>query len=108
MRQELQPALDQARTLAPEELPRFLGDLEEIRATAVARLAAPDELLEVPEASHRLGVSPGYLYHHHAHLPFTRRVGRKLLFSACGIEEYIGSQNILKSRRQGARVSPVR
>ena len=105
--------LEQARTLAPEELPRLLGDLEEVRATAVARLvapaqspAAPDELLEVPEASRRLGVSPGYLYRHHARLPFTRRVGRKLLFSASGIEEYI-RPCVLTPTRHSARLSPV-
>jgi hypothetical protein len=95
MRQELQPILNQARTLAPEDLPELLGDLEVVRATALARLTAPatiatsDELLEVPEASRRLGVSPDYLYHHHARLPFTRRVGRKLLFSSAGLASYL-------------------
>lgn len=95
MRRELESALAQARTLGPDELPRLLGDLEMVRATAMARLVAPaapeppDELLEVPEASHRLGVSPDYLYRHHDRFPFTKREGRKLLFSARGIEHYI-------------------
>lgn len=86
----------QARTLGPEELPRLLGDLEEIRATALARLAAPqaaqelpDRLLEVPEASARLGVSVDYLYRNSKRFGFTRRQGRKLLFSARGIEQHI-------------------
>src|SRR5207245_10893080 len=72
MRPELESALTAARTLMPEELPRLLGDLEEVRATALARLSAPapaqmkpDELLDVEEASHRLGVSTDYLYRHH-------------------------------------------
>src|SRR5580704_18419309 len=58
-----------ARTLPSEELPRLLGDLEEVRATALARLVAPppahtgpDELIDVQEASRRLGVSTDYLY----------------------------------------------
>lgn len=95
MRQELEAAINLAQTLGPAELPRLLGDLEETRATALARLTAPasiEENLEVPEAAHRLGVSPAYLYAHHKNLPFTRREGRKLLFSARGLEEYIRRQ----------------
>lgn len=96
MRQELQAALDQARSIAANELPRLLGDLEEIRATALARLSAPsspaeqpDELIDVAEAARRLGVSPEYLYRNHNRLPFTRHAGRKLLFSSKGIEHFI-------------------
>src|SRR5438445_9181918 len=95
MRLELETALIAARTLPPEELPRLLADLEEVRTTAVARLApipaqhAPDELLDVEEAARRLGVSRHYLYHHHCRLPFVRRMGRKLLFSAQGIQSFI-------------------
>jgi excisionase family DNA binding protein len=96
MRRELESALMQAETLAPAELPRFLGDLEEIRSTAVARLTTPtaeplpDELLDVHEAARRLSCSPDYLYRHHSRLPFTRRpVGRKLLFSSTGLQQYL-------------------
>jgi predicted DNA-binding transcriptional regulator AlpA len=94
VRPELQLALDQARQLPPEELPRLLGDLREVEAVCIMRLASPtvetkDELLEVPEAAHRLGVSPDYLYHHHTKFPFTRRIGRKLLFSSLGLESYL-------------------
>jgi excisionase family DNA binding protein len=95
MRQELQSVLTQARTLAPEELPRLLGDLEEIRATALARLTGPaaenrpDELLSVDETAKRMGVSACYLYHHHKRLPFARKVGRKLLFSSAGLDSYL-------------------
>jgi predicted DNA-binding transcriptional regulator AlpA len=96
MRDDLKPVLAQARTVSPDELPRLLGDLEEVRATALARLAAPqpiqsqaDELLDVPEASRRLGVSGDYLYRHHKDFPFTRHMGRKLLFSLRGIEKHI-------------------
>jgi hypothetical protein len=87
---------DAARDLRPEELPGFIGELETVKATAWARLSAPasasaerDELLEVEAAAQRLGVSKDYLYRHHAQYSFTRRQGRKLLFSALGIEKHI-------------------
>ena len=94
MRDELQSALRAACQLSREELPRLLGELEEIRFTAIARLtpapsmAPPDEFLDVDEAACRLRVSKDYLYRNHAQLPFTRRMGRSLRFSARGIEEY--------------------
>ena len=96
----LKPALtccrDAARELPSEELPDLIGQLESIKATAWARLTAPtpaamehDELLEVKAAAERLGVSRDYLYRHSGEYPFTRRQGRKLLFSAMGIERHI-------------------
>jgi len=95
-----------ARTLAREELPRLLGELEEIRATALARLASPtlesqmrDSLLDVDEAATRLGVSPHYLYRNHGRFPFTRRMGRSLRFSSSGIEQYIRRSTSLTPRR---------
>jgi hypothetical protein len=85
-----------AQTMSPEEIPHFLGELEEIRSTAFTRLiipaqtqATPDELLDAIEAAPRLGVSVSYIYHHHDRFPFTRRQGRNLLFSSKGIEDYI-------------------
>jgi len=95
MRASLEFALGLAKTLAPEELPRLLGDLEEIRVTGLARLASPvtearpDELLSVEQASKRMGVSRGYLYRHHRQLNFSRRAGRKLLFSSVGLDSYL-------------------
>jgi excisionase family DNA binding protein len=95
MRASLESVLALAKILAPEELPRLLGDLEEIRVTALARLASPviearpDELLSVEEASKRMGVSRGYLYRHHPQLNFSRRAGRKLLFSSVGLDSYL-------------------
>ena len=92
--------LERLRTLARElsagELPSFIGELEAAKATAWARLSTPpssqaehDELLSVEVAADRLGVSRDYLYRHHSQYPFTRRQGRKLLFSALGIEKHI-------------------
>jgi excisionase family DNA binding protein len=89
-------ALKAARELPPEDLPALIGQLEAAKATAWARLTAPapaqtehDELLNVAEAARRLGVSEDYLYGHHREYPFTRRQGRKLLFSAQGIDRFI-------------------
>jgi hypothetical protein len=85
-----------ARDLPVEELPELIGQLEAAKATAWARLTTPsngtqdyDQLLNVQTAAARLGVSEDYLYRHHQQYSFTRRQGRKLLFSAVGIEQFI-------------------
>jgi excisionase family DNA binding protein len=70
MRRELESALSHAHSLAAAELPRFLGELEEIRAIAFARLIAPnvppaqpdEELLDISEAARRLNLSRTTLY----------------------------------------------
>ena len=95
MRAELQTVLASVRELTPEQLPELLGELETIRATAMMRLsqpvavAQPDGLIDVVTAAQRLNVSEDYLYRHHENYPFTRRQGRKLLFSSRGIDQYI-------------------
>lgn len=103
-----------ARELPAEELPRLLGEIEEVRCTAMARLTGPaplpsraDELLPVEEASRRLGVSKDYLYRHGGDFPFTRRMGRKLLFSSLGIERYIKQQNGLTAKRHSVTLVPT-
>jgi hypothetical protein len=83
-----------ARELPAGELPDFIGELEAIKAIAWSRLASPahqehDELLDVEAAAGRLGVGRDFLYRHHRQYPFTRRQGRRLLFSALGIDKYI-------------------
>src|SRR5664279_1195522 len=107
MRNELQIVLMTAQELPKDELPALLGELEQVRCTALARLtSAPvtpqesDELLGPAEAGRRLGVSKDYLYRHHRDFAFTRRVGRKLLFSAAGIEKHIRQTNVFTPRRQ--------
>ena len=88
-----------ARAVPVAELPALIGKLAEASAVAHARLSAPapvpkvsamDELLDVDQASARLGVSRSFLYHR-KNLPFVRRVpgSRLLRFSARGIEEYL-------------------
>jgi hypothetical protein len=96
MRDALKVALEQAATLALDDLPMFLGELEQIRVTALARLSAPvaaptqpDERVDIGTAAKRLGVSTSYLYRNHKKLPFCKPEGRKLLFSVRGIAEHI-------------------
>lgn len=95
MRDSLESVLDMAKSLPREELPRLLGDLAEISATASARLtcsvveARPDEMLDVEEAARRMGVSKDYLYRHQGKFSFARRIGRKLLFSSVGLEKFL-------------------
>jgi predicted DNA-binding transcriptional regulator AlpA len=111
---ELQAVLNVARSLAPEELPRFLGELETVRAVAWSRLTPPslnsqarDELLDVEAAANRLHMSASYLYRHHDIFPFTRKVGRSLRFSSAGIESYISESGVLTPRRRRAIVALV-
>jgi predicted DNA-binding transcriptional regulator AlpA len=102
---QLDALLALARTAPAEELPRLLGQLREVEATAMARLTAPvpppqpDELLDVRAAAARLGLSEDYLYRHHRTLPFARRVGRRVLFSSSGIAEFIAQKKPLATRR---------
>jgi predicted DNA-binding transcriptional regulator AlpA len=83
-----------ASELEPRELPHFLGCLEEARQVAQLRLtpsapapAPPDELLSVSQVATKLGCSRDFLYR--GKFPFARRLGRKLMFSRVGIEEYL-------------------
>lgn len=95
MRDSLESVLDMARSLPREDLPRLLGDLAEISATANARLTSSvvetrsDEMLDVEESARRMGVSKDYLYRHQKKFTFARRIGRKLLFSSVGLEKFL-------------------
>jgi excisionase family DNA binding protein len=97
VRKELAAALDAARSMPVEDLPRLLGELAEITATAQSRLYSPpttpieDRLLDVTETATRLHCSEDYLYRHHKKLPFTRsnHVGGKLLFSSAALDAYL-------------------
>ena len=95
MRSELQAALHLAETSNPAEIPALLGELEQIRVTALARLSPPavvcppDKLLDVGATARRLGISRDYLYRHQRKFPFARRIGRKLLFSSSGLDKFL-------------------
>jgi len=80
------------------ELPRLFAALEEIRTSALIRITKPaqppieDRLMDVRDAAELLGVAPAYLYRNRAKFPFIRRMGKRLLFSAAGIQRYIQQQ----------------
>ena len=92
--------LDQCVAAAEvEHLPALLASLSAMLSVVAARMLSHpsgpessarecDENLSVQEAARRLGVSKDYLYRHARRLPFARRIGRRLLFSARGLERW--------------------
>ena len=98
---EVFAALDRAIGGAgAEDLPALAGALEEARVRIQLRLARtcqgnghaptphPDGNLSVDEAALRLGVSGSYIYKHARKLPFTIRIGRRVVCSARGVERW--------------------
>ena len=87
-----------AREAPLEELPAWVGRLAEAQAVALARLAGAHSGRSVPRKAterptrtspptrrpQRLGVSRDYLYRNARRLPFSVRIGRRVLFSAQG------------------------
>jgi predicted DNA-binding transcriptional regulator AlpA len=112
---ELEALLNAARALAQDDLPRFLGDLETVRAVAWSRLTATapvsqkagDELIDIEEAARRLGVSCSFLYRNHGRYAFSRRVGRLLRFSSQGIHSHIEQSGVLTPRRRSSILTPA-
>jgi excisionase family DNA binding protein len=93
---DLKAFLERVKEVPLHDLPQVLGELEVIRATALLRISCPmpsaetrDELVTIERAAERLGIGEDYLYRNAKKMPFTRRMGRKLLFSSSGIDEYI-------------------
>ena len=66
-----------------------LSRLAQPAPSGVSAMAVPDKLVDIDEAAQKLGVGRDYLYRHARQLGFSRRVGRKLLFSTVGMEEWI-------------------
>jgi len=96
MRRQLESVLQLARELAPDCLPEFIGELEQIRVIAFARMAVPgmvmkdDHLIDVTELADRLHVSPDYIYRHKSkYQSFTKSQGKRLLFSSNGLNSYL-------------------
>ena len=107
-------SLERALGSSPtEDLPAVLAELERLKALSWIRLVGcsrpsgshenkKDMNLSVKEAAIRLGVSTGWLYKNSHRLPFTVRIGCRVLFSATGLERW-------NKTRQGftALVCPV-
>lgn len=94
MRREFESLLELARSLPSAELPAFLGELEQVRVTALARIAAPvtpapdDCLLTVEQVAERTGMSANYIYRHSTKFG-GRREGRALRFSSARLDQYL-------------------
>lgn len=52
----------------------------------------PEKLLKVDEAAARLGMSREWVYRHGKTLPFARRIGRSVRFSAGGIDRWLAQK----------------
>ena len=89
---------ERVSALPPEAVPVMLGELERLRALLWARLVMrpdgneagsldEDRLLDVNEASTKLGISADALYRND--YPFKVKVATRIRFSQHGIERYI-------------------
>jgi excisionase family DNA binding protein len=94
------PTVEQVAALPVEGLPAFVTQLAAVLAAAGARLSsaaptpslAPARLLTVDEAATCVGMSKDWLYRHKTKLPFTRRVGRKVLFDQAGLARWVAAR----------------
>ena len=105
--EEIERLLPCPSDVLPENVDDVLRDLGLVQAQLVAvqnallgrrhrevvgNQASGDKLINVDEAAQRLSCSQDWLYRNASTLPFTVRIGRRLAFSAAGIDEYIHAQ----------------
>jgi predicted DNA-binding transcriptional regulator AlpA len=66
--------------------------------SALSRAVQDDRLLDIDEASKLLSVSPDWLYRNAKSLPFTRKLGAKMLrFSFQGIKKWLSTRQLTKN-----------
>jgi hypothetical protein len=85
---EERPALVAALATRLETLGKLLANTPEQEAGE----GGWDQNLSADEAAARLGLSKVYLYRHTDRLPFARRIGRRVVFSAKGLERWSQQQ----------------
>jgi hypothetical protein len=82
----------------PEQCPRFIGELERLKASLWMKMTGPtqkhavseqDCLLTADDVALRLKVSKAYVYKNAAQYPFSVREGRYIRFSQNGLARYI-------------------
>jgi predicted DNA-binding transcriptional regulator AlpA len=87
--------------IAIDDIPAAIGELERIKAMLYSRLSVPaaaaavpepDRLLTADDVARQTQLSVRWLYRHADTLPFTRRVGRKVLFSSAGLAKWLASR----------------
>ena len=99
------PSVEAIASVPLEELPRMLAHLAALQAALAARLAIPggrcppprqegagDRLVPIREAAARAGMSVDWFYRHAGSLPFSRRIGRKWLFSERGLMRWLAAR----------------
>jgi hypothetical protein len=94
----------------PAELPALVGALAQAHAVALARLTMPrpenrepqprEGNISAEEAARRLGVSPSYIYKNARTLPFTARIGRRVVCNIRGVDRW-------SRQRQAAGKQPL-
>lgn len=98
---ELLAQPERISALPLEAIPEAIGQLERLKAILLARLTVRadvhadgggDHLLTIKEAAAKLNCSEAWLYREAERLPFTVRVGRKLLFSEAKMESWINAR----------------
>ncbi len=88
----LEQLTEAIRTAPVEDLPHLAGVLAEaqvrlqLRLTTPGNGSIPDENLSAAEAARRLGLSKDWLYK--TDLPFKIPIGRRVVFSARGLERW--------------------
>jgi hypothetical protein len=93
MRKELEKIRNEIENLERTQLPALLGELAEVNAIALARLAAPvapaqpDEWLDIEQASKHLRVEKDFLYERSKLLG--KKAGGKLLFSRKRLDAFV-------------------
>jgi predicted DNA-binding transcriptional regulator AlpA len=93
------PSISEVAEIPRDQIPAVLAHLHALAGSLTARLletdASADELLDVAEAARRFDMSEDWLYHNRE-LPFRRKIGGRVKYSAHGIDRWLRS-------RQGAR-----
>ena len=98
---DLSRLLADPASVPPEQIPAVIGELEKAKAALWARLMSPapvfnrgadDRLLSAQEVKAQTSLSVAWLYRHANTLPFTRRVGRKVLFSQAGLTKWLATR----------------
>jgi predicted DNA-binding transcriptional regulator AlpA len=89
-------------TLNADALTTLLGQVEALKFQILRRLApepaatpAPPEaanVVDIAEASKRIGMSKSWTYRNASKLSFARRVGNRLRFDVRGIEKFLDAR----------------
>jgi hypothetical protein len=101
------PDVEAMDAVPADRVPETLAHLAALQLRLVARLAGTppvpvavngqngyggDHLLTAAEVHTRTTLSVDWLYRHGDALPFTHRIGRKVLFSARGLEKWLATR----------------